>query len=362
MTMFRLGIGELIQHMRLTLVMALAVGIPLMVYFMLGAYQRGLESRYAESYEDFLVVQVSGSLGEFYGSRMLASVGEALRAAQLSLVVPEIHTIVGTTTENAVLLRGIPLDSYSLVEEYKIVAGRPLAVGDQPRLAMVGARLAEERKLLPGDAIQVRGRDFQVVGIFDVHTYASNEVWIALEDAQALLGWGTDVSVYVIPNGEAYQEGDALPGGISVVRKGDSGAALLAEWSSFFRLLTHITSALGIAAAVALASILWRLAWLQRRELAILRSIGYGKGSLAGYLFAQGSVITLAGFLLGGMGAFTLGKLTAVKTAGISIQAVFDSRVMLASFIFAVLISVAGTSLPAWWLNRFNLINLLRSE
>ncbi len=362
MTIFRLGISALRQHKQITLVMALAAGVPLMLYFVLGAYRAGLQSRYAESYEDFLVVQVSGSLGEFYGSRMPASVGDELRAANLSLIVPEIHTIVGTTTENAVLLRGIPLESYSQVEEFKIISGRPLMVGDTPRLAMIGTRLAQERQLLPGDVIPVRGRDFQVVGIFDVNTYASNEVWISLEDAQALVGWGTDVSVYVIPNAEAYQEGDTLPGGISIVRKGDSGAALIAEWEPFFKLLTHITGALGVASAVALASILWRLAWLQRRELAILRSIGFKKGSLAGYLLVQGIVITLVGFLLGAFGAMGLGKLSAIKTAGISIQAIFDSRVILTSFIFAALISLAGTSLPAWWLNRFNLTTLLRAE
>ena len=69
--------------------------------------------------------------------------------------------------------------------------------------------------------------------------------------------------------------------------------------------------------AVALASLLWRLAWLQRRELAILRSIGFKKGSLAGYLFVQGSVITLVGFSLGALGAVGLGELSAIKTAGI---------------------------------------------
>jgi ABC-type lipoprotein release transport system permease subunit len=362
MTILRLGIRELLNHARLTLVMSLAVGIPLMIYLALDAYQTGLQSRYTDRYGDFLVVQVSGSLGEFYGSRMLASVGDELKAAQVSLVVPEIHTIVGTTTENAVLLRGIPLESYALVEESKIVAGRPLVAGDAPRLAMIGERLAEERNLLPGDTIQIRSRDFQVVGIFAVSTYAGNEAWISLEDAQNLLGWGSDVSVFVIPNGEAFKEGDVLPGGISVVRKGDSASALLSEWQPFFRLLTHITGAVGVAAAVALASILWRLAWLQRHELAILRSLGFKKRSLVGYLFVQGGAITFFGFLFGLLGAGLLGKLTAVRTAGISIQAVFDYQVIFSSLVFAFLITLAGTSVPAWWLNRINLSALLRSE
>jgi ABC-type lipoprotein release transport system permease subunit len=351
-----------LNHARLTLVMALAVGVPLMSYFTLRAYHAGLLSRYSDTYGDFLVVQWSGSLGEFYGSRLPAQVGDELRAARASLVIPEIHTIVGTTPANAILLRGIPLESYSQVEEYKMAAGRPLLPGDPPRLAMIGARLAEARGLVPGDFIQIRGRDFQVTGIFDVGTYAGNEAWISLEDAQALLGWGTDVSVYVIPNGETYKEGDSLPGGISVVRKGASSATLTAEWEPVFRLLSLVFGALGLAAAVALASILWRLAWLQRRELAILRSLGFGKRSLAAYLLAQGSGITSLGFLFGGLGALVLGKLTEIRTAGISIQAVFDVQVILASLAFAVCITLAGTSVPAWWLNRLNLSTLLRSE
>jgi len=362
MTTLRLGLRELLNHARLTLVMALAVGVPLMSYFTLGAYHAGLLSRYSDAYGDFLVVQLSGSLGEFYGSRLPAQVGDELRAARVSLVIPEIHTIVGTTTANAILLRGIPLESYTQVEEYKMAAGRPLLPEDPPRLAMIGARLAETRGLVPGDFIQIRGRDFQVVGIFDVGTYAGNEAWISLEDAQTLLGWGTDVSVYMIPNGEIYKEGDSLPGGISVVRKGASSAALIDEWEPVFRLLSLVVGALGLAAAVALASILWRLAWLQRRELAILRSLGFGKRSLAAYLLTQGSGIMSLGFLFAGLGALSLGNLTAIRTAGISIQAVFDVQVILASLAFAVCITLAGTSVPVWWLNRLNLSTLLRSE
>lgn len=362
MIALRLGLRDLLNHTRLALVLSFAVGVPLLSYFVLEAYHAGLQSRFTSVYEDFLVVQLSGSFGEFYGSRLSTQVGEELLAAGASRVIPEIHTVVGTTSENAILLRGIPLESYSQVEEYKMVAGRPLSSGDPARLAMIGARLAEARTLFLGDNIEIRGRNFQVVGIFDTGTYAGNEAWIALEDAQALLGWETDVSVYMIPDGETYREGDTLPGGISVVRKGDSGVTMLAEWEPLFQLLSLVGVALGVAAAVALASILWRLAWLQRRELAILRSIGFGKGNLAAYLLVQGSCVTLLGFLIGGLGALSLGQWTQIRTAGISIQAVFDIKVVLASLVFAACITLAGTSVPTWWLSRLNLSELLRSE
>jgi hypothetical protein len=358
----RLGWHQILSHTRLTLVMALAAAVPLISYLSLQAYQAGLLSRYSNSSADLLVVQLSGSLGEFYGSRLPAQVGDDLRAGGASRVVPEIHTVVGTTADDGILLRGVPLESYKLVEEYKMVAGRPLLPGDIPRLAMIGARLAETRRLLPGDSIQIRGRNFQVIGIFDVDTYAANEAWISLADAQTLLGWGTDVSVFVIPAGETYQEGDTLPGGVSMVKKGESSTILLAEWDPLFRLLKIAVGALGVAAAVALASILWRLAWLQRRELAILRSLGFSKGSLAACLLIQGSTITCVGFMFAVLAALGLGHLTKISTAGISIQAVFDGGVILASLVFAAGITLAGTAVPVWWLNRLNLSVLLRSE
>jgi ABC-type lipoprotein release transport system permease subunit len=362
MTILRLSVRALLDHARLALVMALAVAVPLACYLTLGAYHAGLAGRYPQSSAAFLVVQLSGSFGEFYGSRLPAELSAELLAAGASRVIPEIHTVVGTTAGDAVLLRGIPLDSYPLVEEFSLVAGRPLLPGDPPRLAMLGARLAEARGLLPGDTIQIRGRDFQVVGIFDVPTYVANEAWIALADAQALLGWGTDVSIYKIPSGETYAAGDALPGGISVVKPGASSATLLNEWEPFFGLIELVLNALGLAAAIALASILWRLAWLQRRELAILRSLGFGRRGLAAYLLVQGVVITLLGFVFGCLGAWLVGALTAIRTAGLSIHAHFDLQVILASLGFAALLALAGAAVPAWWLNRLNLALLLRSE
>lgn len=358
----RFALRELTHHARQVFVMVLAVSVPLMSFLTLEAYHAGLLARYSGGDKDFLVVQLSGSFGEIVGSRLSAQVGADLRAAGASMVIPEIHAIVGTSSENAIMLRGIPLEYYSQVEEYNLVAGRSLREGDQPRLAMIGSRLAELRALLSGDTLQIRGRDFTIVGIFNTSTYAGNEAWISLQDAQSLLGWGTDVSTYLIPDGETFKEGDTLPGGISIVKKGASSTALIAEWQPVFNLLAIVISTLGVAAAVGLASILWRLAWLQRRELAILRSIGFGKAILAAYLFIQGGAISLLGFLVGGLGALAIGSLAEFNASGVSINAVMNGSVILSSMTFTVCITLAGSFVPTWWLNQINLTELLKSK
>lgn len=362
MTILRLGLEVLRKYPRLMVMMSLVAGIPVMTFLSLHAYQTGLQERFEVAYNDFLVVQLNGSFGEFYGSRIPNRLQAELLAAGASEAIPEIHTITGTTQQDAILLRGIPLQDYHRLETFKMLAGRPLQSGDSARLAMLGMRLAEERGLFPGDILSIRERNFTVVGIFEAETYAGNEAWISLEDAQALLGWGTDVSVFLIPRGEILQEGDILPGGISIVQQGDSGATLIAEWEPFFSLLYIVIDALGVAAAISLASILGRLAWLHRRELAILRSLGFGKTSLVAYLLSQGACITLLGLLIGWLGTLALGTLTKIETAGISIQASLDAKVVLSGVLYAAVITLVGSIIPVGWLTRLNLSALLRAE
>lgn len=362
MIIIRLGLDVLRQHLRLTLLMALAIAVPVMVFIGLQGYQTNLRNLYEATSGQFLVVQASGSMGEFYGSRLPASLQKDLLAAGLSFAIPEIHTIVGTTRSDAVLLRGIPLADYPRIERFRMLTGRPLQPGDAPRLAMLGMRLAQERGLTPGDTIPIRGRNFTVIGIFEAETYTGNEAWISIEDAQTLLGWQDDVSVYLIPNGEQFQPGDSLPGGISIVQQGESGAALIAEWEPFFSLLELIIQAMGLSAAVSLANVLWRLAWLQRRELAILRSLGFGPASLAGYLLGQGTAIALLGLLWGYAGAALLGVFSRLETAGISLRPELDAPTLLAGLPLAAGITLAGSILPIFWLNRTNLSALLRAE
>ncbi len=137
------------------------------------------------------------------------------------MIIPEIHTVTGVSVQDATLLRGIDLRQYQRLETFSMLSGRSLHPGDSPRLAMLGVLLAERKHLKTGDAISLRGRNFTVVGIFQNGTYMDNQAWISLADAQALLGWGQDVSVYIIPDQGILHEGDTLPGGLSVTRKGE---------------------------------------------------------------------------------------------------------------------------------------------
>lgn len=362
MKTFGLGIHELVLRWRSSLIMALILALPVLFYLLLGSYQKGLENRYLNLADDFLLVQESGSMGEFYGSRLPASLERDLRELGFSQVYAQIHTITGTSPENAVLLRGVQLENYQNTELYKIIDGRPLQLGDSPRRAMIGVQLARQCSAFTGQNIRLRGRDFQVIGIFENGTYADYEAWISLEDAQALLGWGTDVSVFIIPSGGPLQVGDELKAGVAVVQKGESGQNLVSEWAPFFGLIHNVIFSMGVAVMVALIHSVWRIAWQRKRDLAILFSLGFNRLSLFWYLCAQGVGMTAVGACIGIAGAMLIAAGFQLRTAGISIQAVFDYALIfrgVAASIFAALAAAAVASLAVL---QQNVIELMKVE
>jgi putative ABC transport system permease protein len=359
---FRLGQKDLFNHRRLAIVMSLSIAIAFGMLAILEVYRTGLADKYTELAPDLLLVHESQTLGEFYGSRLSKEVGKGLSEMGVSKVIPEIRALTGTSARNAILLRGIDLVQYTSLETFSILSGRSLRQGDQSRLAMIGWRLARSQNLKTGEAISLRGRNFNIVGIFQNGTYMDNQVWISLPDAQALLGWGEDVSIYVIPDEGILHEGELLPDGISVSQKGESLHFVVAQFQPMIDLLRIVVAALGIATALGLTNTLSRLAWQRRREMAILRTTGFPTLSLVGYLLAQAGGITLLGILVGGL--FTLIFITGVKLAVPSFTIVprLEPQMALSSLCWIALMTFASCLLPAWWLSHLNLAQLLHSE
>ncbi len=357
-----LSLRNLARQKWLAVILALSVSIPLMCFLVLNGARSELNRRYDHLSQTFLVVEQGGSMGEFYGSRLPQTTEALLKVHGASLVEPEIRTATGTTPEDVILLRGISLEYYQQVEPFQVTAGRPLEPGDPARRVMVGERLAEGRGAFPGSVFLIRGREYQVQCIFSTGTYSDYEAWIALDDAQELLGWDQEVSIFIIPAHESLQAGDVLPGGIAVAQKGESGTNLVAEFRQFFELLGLIAITLGISAAVNLAISLWRLAWRQRRELAILQVVGFTRRSLALYLGGQGAAVTLVGFVMGVVEGVLVAAFTQLQTAWVAIQPSLDASTILLSMEYTLGVLVLSTVLPVVWLSRLNLANLLQSE
>lgn len=338
------------------------------VYFTISSFQRGLEFDFNTILQPYLIVEEQDGLGEIYGSRIKSSTGIMLEKMGLDPVIPEIHQIVGTKVENAVLLRGISLPYYRQVIPFTILEGRYLQPGDAPRQAMVGYRLAETKKIKIGESIMLRGRSFSVVGIFKIGTYEDNEAWISLIDAQDLLGFGEDVSLYIVPDNGILMEGQLLEGGLAVVRRGANVRFMgINQGGSLIRVFDLVARTMGIAAAVALMNILWRLAWMRRYQLAVLYTLGFGRPALIQYLLTQAAWIVSAGMLLSLLFTTIITRLFTsnllrVNLVGLTIMPRLEWHTLLTAFIWGVIVTASSIILPAVWLSRRNLAELLHAE
>jgi ABC-type lipoprotein release transport system permease subunit len=362
LTIIRFSLQDMLRHYKPWLGMVALVAATNLIYLGLGGYRAALQHEFGDLPYNDLIVQESNTNGEFFGSHLSPETGDRLLAMGVSQVIPEIHDYTGTSISNIIILRGIDLENYQRVNSFKILAGRALQHGDPRRSAMIGWRLADRFSLAPGQEITLRGRQFKVTGTFQTGTYVDNEAWIALEDAQALLNFGSDVSIYIIPAEGILKAGDTLPGNVSIVKRGLGPQITSDQFQPLFRMMEQIYYALGIAAILTLATVLFRMAWIHRRELAILRSVGFHGQALVVYLLSQTLVLTWFGVILGTLGAGLLFSLQNDYLVGMTLRPILSLQTGLSGLGISMVIALCGTILPAWWFSRINLANQLRSE
>jgi putative ABC transport system permease protein len=362
LAMIRFSIRDMLRHYKPWLAMAALVAATNLIYLGLGGYRTALQQAFGKMPYDDLVVQESNTTGEFFGSRLSPEIGDKLTAMRISRVIPEIHDYTGTSISNITILRGIDLERYQLVNSFNIRSGRALKPGDARRTAMIGWRLAARLSLSPGKEITLRGRQFLVLGIFQTGTYVDNEAWISLEDAQALLGYGKDVSIYIIPDEGILKAGDTLPGSVSIVKRGLGPQITRNQFQPLFRIIELIYYALGIAAILTLANVLFRMAWIHRRELAILRCVGFQSHAMIVYLLIQALVLTWVGVILGTLSTALLFSFESTYLVGMTLNPSISLQTGIAGLGQSTGIALFGSVLPALWFNRMNLANQLRSE
>ena len=343
---------DLSVHRWRVLAHIMVFSIAVMAFTALGSYQQSLYNDYRQWPEDQLVVQESNSFAEFFGSRISPEIAELLKMRGVPWAVPEIHAIVGTAIENAVLLKGVTLEHYGELDNFSIRDGRALIEGDEPRSVMLGVRLAERLNASIGESVRLRGREFEVVGTFETGTYTENEAWIPLAGAQELLGWDDDVSLYIIPDDGSIRLGEGISEDVSVIARGETWSEATEQWEPLLQLIRSVTSTIGLAAALSLAVMLWRMSWQRRWQFAILRTIGFSRRTYIEYLAIQGIVIGLTGGAVGLIAADLVMRLITVTYGGLSLHPQLSTDQLTLTTGWVMAMTAVSVLLPAVILSR----------
>lgn len=344
-----MALKDLKNRWVLALVMALLFSITFATYLALITYQKSLSVTYFSLEANWLVVQESYGNGEIHGSRLTDVTRQLLVDNGYDNPIPEIHQVVGTSLANGIMIRGVQPEDLNKISPFELLAGRALLPVDSSRLAMIGISLADRLNTGVGKEIKLRGRDFTVIGIFKTGSYEDSQAWISLSDAQKLLNYGTDVSIYLIPDGGPMFEGDTIAKGISIGRRGDSGITFGKEALTFFNYIGLVGSFTGVATLVTLTNLLWRLTWLHRREFGIMRTIGFRRNSVVIYLLTQMFFILFTGSVIGGLFAIlvVISRIKDFSAFGIGLSPTWDlftiGMITLVTLVFAGI----GIAIPA---------------
>ena len=119
-----LALRDLSVHRRQAIALGTVFAIAVMAFVALGSYRRTLSTDYQPARGDQLVIQETQSFAEFYGSRLSPDIAVVLEDLGVAGAVAEIHTIVGTSLQDAVLLKGVDLELYPELDSFILRAGR----------------------------------------------------------------------------------------------------------------------------------------------------------------------------------------------------------------------------------------------
>ncbi len=255
----------------------------------------------------------------------------ARRTPGVTSAVPLIEQPLAATYNGraeAVLLRGMRVEDIrgNQTLRGKVLGGSMASITPGSGRIAIGSRLAEELGADIGSEISLfspqgqttpfgtvpRIVSYRVAAIFEIGVYDYDKAFVVMpiEDAQTLLLMGDEAQMIEVQTTDADRVGDIL----APLRGRIGGEAVIADWRSnnaqlfdalavervaMFTVLCIII----LVAAFNIASSLIMLARAKTRDIAILRTMGAGRGAVLRIFMTVGTSIgvlgTIAGLLLG---------------------------------------------------------------
>jgi ABC-type lipoprotein release transport system permease subunit len=213
-----------------------------------------------------------------------------------------------------------------------------------------------------GESIVVQEHTFVVKGVFRTGTVADNEVWVPLAEAQRMFGFGDDVSIYVLRGDEHLAERieNELP--VEVTRQGEAFEDLVHSLDASVRLLRAVSVVMGIAAGLSILTVMFTMARTRRREMAILRTIGFARRDLIPYLVVPAITVTIVGYVVALIAARLLIRALNVGAFGITVTPVLDQRVAMIALLWSLGIGMGAAAYPTALITGIDMAETLRAE
>lgn len=292
--------------------------------------------------------------------------------------------IASASRERPVELRGIDVvrqDRVTPIHAY-MKHGVYASLGATPDGVLLGSLLAEDLGVKVGDRVtciaQGQKTSLLVTAIFETSINAADRgrVYVNLRQAQTLLKKGDDIDGIEVrvkdparaPEMTARLERAFLCDAESWQEVNANFLGLMSMQGFVVKLVIGALLALG---GFGILAIQVMIVGQKRRDISILRSVGFRRGDIMWIFLAQGIIIAIVGSLLGSVfGHFVLEWLRTVKAGGGG-GTVFRAELMpiaetagtyIAAALFSVLVGAMASLVPAWRASRVEPVDVLRGQ
>jgi putative ABC transport system permease protein len=343
----------------------------------------------SEYYADKVIVTDASDASGMLGAPLAASVADEVSAVDgVALAVPQVSLVFDPTTTGMTMgssesiVGGPPVDEQYEQFDLSYAQGRGLNASDEgSSVVVLGSDLARKLGAAAGDRIDVRGREFEVVGVLaPTLTAPDTTAYVPLAIGQQLYAeelpavvadqLGTDVVSQIV----VYPASDEDPVVVAerIEASVDNVATLTgAEFdeqvgSSVSILNAIIVGVAAISLVVGGLSVINTMAMSvqeRTREIGIKRAIGGSRGRVVRELVLEAGLIGLIGGLIGlALGALVIS--VANEAGRNSGTVLFELTLGTAAFAlaFSTILGMLAGVIPAWSAARLDPVQALRYE
>lgn len=302
--------------------------------------------------------------------------GEPLISRELCVQTSIPRRAVGGSVEGApanVAVRGVDPVVFAVHDNVKIVEGRAPQGGAMEAIA---GRAAQQRygNLELGDELSLGragNRKYKVVGVFEAGGGAlESEIWAPRSlVADTYNKHFVSSVVFRLAEGASAEEAIRYIAGPTVQLEAKLETAYYEELSSktgeLVMLTTVLVGIMAIGAIFAVANTMYAAVDSRRREIAMLRTVGFGRGSILVAFVMESVLICLAGCVSGLAVSFLVSGsrqdfLSDTTWTVLAYELRITPQIALAALVVSTLVGVIGALVPAVRASRIRVIEALR--
>lgn len=266
------------------------------------------------------------------------------------------------------------IEQYMIAGKFKDIgsSGNHIIVG-QKLLEKIGARMSETILISSGKGIP---QPFKIVGIFDTGSRNIDEstVFSSLADAQKLRGTPSEITDIAIKINDPYTAEEKATEWKNASKEKilswqESSAGILSVFKTQDIVRNSMTISIIVVASFGIYNILSILVTQKKRDIAILRSMGFTPSDIVKLFFNQGLLLGLSGGLLGLLMGYMICLLVgqieiAPGRMGSSSNHMIISYnyiIYIKAFTIALLSSLFSSMLPAREAGKLDPMEIIRS-